>query len=153
MAIVYFKVIIIYAELINMYWEVGEYLSSLVAKSYFGDKVINELASYIAKNNPNIKGFNRRGLYRNVSKTKKSITHITALIISKTPKIFRSFSRGPASAIRQPDPAVLGALPFFVRTLSCAVRAWCILIRKNCSAMTAIMNSHPLSTALSQWVL
>lgn len=52
------------AELINMYWEVGEYLSSLVAKSDFGDKVIDELASYIAKNNPNIKGFNRRGLYR-----------------------------------------------------------------------------------------
>ena len=52
------------AELINMYWEVGKYLSSLVANSDFGDKVIDELASYIAQHNPNIKGFNRRGLYR-----------------------------------------------------------------------------------------
>ena len=52
------------AELINMYWEVGKYISSLVAESSFGDKVIDEVASYIVKNNPTIKGFNRRGLYR-----------------------------------------------------------------------------------------
>lgn len=52
------------AELINMYWEVGKYLSSLVADSSFGDKIIDEVAAYIAQNNPTIKGFNRRGLYR-----------------------------------------------------------------------------------------
>ncbi len=52
------------AELINMYWEVGKYLSSLVASSSFGDKVIDEVAKYIAESNPAIKGFNRRGLYR-----------------------------------------------------------------------------------------
>ena len=52
------------AELITMYWEVGKYLSSLIAGSSFGDKVIDEIAAYIAKNNPTIKGFNRRGLYR-----------------------------------------------------------------------------------------
>jgi len=52
------------AELINMYWEVGKYLSTLVENSSFGDKIIDEVASYIAENNPTIKGFNRRGLYR-----------------------------------------------------------------------------------------
>lgn len=52
------------AELITMYWEVGKYLSSLIADSSFGDKVIDEIAAYIATNNPTIKGFNRRGLYR-----------------------------------------------------------------------------------------
>ena len=52
------------AELINMYWEVGEYLSKLCAESSFGDKVIDEVANYIAETNPTIKGFNRRGLYR-----------------------------------------------------------------------------------------
>ena len=52
------------AELINMYWEVGQYLSSLVSDSSFGDKVIDEVAAYIAENNPTLKGFNRRGLYR-----------------------------------------------------------------------------------------
>ena len=52
------------AELINMYWEVGEYLSKLCAESSFGDKVIDEVADYISEANPTIKGFNRRGLYR-----------------------------------------------------------------------------------------
>ena len=52
------------AELIRMYWDVGEYLSGLCAASGFGDKVIDEVAAYIAENNPGIKGFNRRGLYR-----------------------------------------------------------------------------------------
>ena len=52
------------AELIQMYWNVGEYLSGLCAGSGFGDKVIDEVAAYIAKSNPGIKGFNRRGLYR-----------------------------------------------------------------------------------------
>ena len=32
--------------------------------SSFGDKVVDEVAAYIAKENPDIKGFNRRGLYR-----------------------------------------------------------------------------------------
>lgn len=52
------------AELINMYWEVGAYLSGLCADSSFGDKVIDEVAIYISNVAPVIKGFNRRGLYR-----------------------------------------------------------------------------------------
>lgn len=52
------------AEMINMYWQIGEYLSELCKESSFGDEVIDEVASYISKNNPGIKGFNRRGLYR-----------------------------------------------------------------------------------------
>lgn len=34
-------------ELINMYFEVGKYLSDLCDKSTFGDKVIDEVAEYI----------------------------------------------------------------------------------------------------------
>lgn len=52
------------AELIQMYWNVGEYLSALCSNSSFGDKVIDEAAAYIAQTNPGVKGFNRRGLYR-----------------------------------------------------------------------------------------
>lgn len=52
------------AELIQMYWDVGQYLSVLCAKASFGDKVIDEIAAYIAEASPQIKGFNRRGLYR-----------------------------------------------------------------------------------------
>lgn len=51
-------------ELITLYWEVGKYLSDLCYNSKFGDKVIKEVETYIKKNNPTIKGFNSRGLYR-----------------------------------------------------------------------------------------
>ena len=51
-------------ELINLYWQVGEYISHQVAASEWGEKTVDELAEYIAGNHPDIKGFNRRGLYR-----------------------------------------------------------------------------------------
>lgn len=51
-------------ELIKMYWNVGEYISGLCQSSTFGDKVIDEIAKYIKATAPDIKGFNRRGLYR-----------------------------------------------------------------------------------------
>ena len=47
-----------------MYWRVGAYLSELCAASSFGDKIIDEVAAYITQENPGVKGFNRRGLYR-----------------------------------------------------------------------------------------
>lgn len=52
------------AELIQLYWNVGEYLSVLCANAKFGDKVIDEIAASLAAAAPTIKGFHRRGLYR-----------------------------------------------------------------------------------------
>lgn len=52
------------AELIKLYWNVGEYLSTECAKSNWGDSFVDETAKYIKENCPDIKGFNRRGLYR-----------------------------------------------------------------------------------------
>ena len=52
------------AELIQMYWSVGVYLSELCSASSFGDKIIDEVAAYSTPKNPGVKGFNRRGLYR-----------------------------------------------------------------------------------------
>jgi len=51
-------------ELINLYWNVGEYISRRVANSTWGDGTIDELAEVIQKEHPDLKGFNRRGLYR-----------------------------------------------------------------------------------------
>jgi predicted nuclease of restriction endonuclease-like (RecB) superfamily len=52
------------AELIKLYWNVGEYLSNESAKSAWGNSFIDATAEYIKENCPGIKGFNRRGLYR-----------------------------------------------------------------------------------------
>lgn len=51
-------------ELLNLYWNVGAYISKQVLNAVWGDKTVSELAEFILKNEPGIKGFDRRGLYR-----------------------------------------------------------------------------------------
>ncbi|MCL2512515.1 MAG: PDDEXK nuclease domain-containing protein [Oscillospiraceae bacterium] len=51
-------------ELINMYWQIGEYISEAMKNSAYGDGYIQNLADFFAENYPELKGFNRRGLYR-----------------------------------------------------------------------------------------
>jgi predicted nuclease of restriction endonuclease-like (RecB) superfamily len=51
-------------ELINLYWQVGAYISKRIANASWGEKTVDELAGHIRDNYPELKGFNRRGLYR-----------------------------------------------------------------------------------------
>ncbi|MFH1320562.1 MAG: DUF1016 N-terminal domain-containing protein [Bacteroidota bacterium] len=51
-------------ELINLYWNVGKIISLKVENANWGAGVVDELANYIKEKQPDIKGFNRRGLYR-----------------------------------------------------------------------------------------
>lgn len=53
-------------ELINLYWNIGAYIRQKLSVAEWGDKTVDELAAFIQKNNPELKGFNRRGLYRMV---------------------------------------------------------------------------------------
>jgi predicted nuclease of restriction endonuclease-like (RecB) superfamily len=52
------------SELINCYWQVGEYISRRLANAVWGDKSIDDLARFIEKSHPDLKGYNRRCLYR-----------------------------------------------------------------------------------------
>ena len=51
-------------ELIKMYWKVGEFLSRETEHATYGDAYIDEISKEIQETFPEIKGFNRRGLYR-----------------------------------------------------------------------------------------
>jgi len=51
-------------ELINCYWQVGQYISQRIANASWGDKSVDELAKFIEKGHPELKGYDRRGLYR-----------------------------------------------------------------------------------------
>ncbi len=51
-------------ELINLYWNIGAYIKQKISVAEWGDKTVDELAQFIQKNNPELKGFNQRGLYR-----------------------------------------------------------------------------------------
>ena len=51
-------------ELILMYRDIGEYISMQSEKTEYGDSFVQKLADFFATNYPDLKGFNRRGLYR-----------------------------------------------------------------------------------------
>ena len=52
------------AELINLYWNVGGYISKQLEATRWGEKTVDELAGFIELKYPEIKGFTRRSLYR-----------------------------------------------------------------------------------------
>ena len=53
-------------ELINLYWNVGHYISLKIKNAEWGDKTVNELADFLQKNHSELKGFTRTALYRMV---------------------------------------------------------------------------------------
>lgn len=51
-------------ELILMYQEVGKYISERIKEASYGSSFVDNLAEFFSINYPELKGFNRRGLYR-----------------------------------------------------------------------------------------
>jgi predicted nuclease of restriction endonuclease-like (RecB) superfamily len=51
-------------SLVDLYWEVGRYISRKVQKALWGDGVIDQLARYIASFHSDLRGFERRNLFR-----------------------------------------------------------------------------------------
>jgi predicted nuclease of restriction endonuclease-like (RecB) superfamily len=51
-------------ELINLYWNIGEYISDKLEIAEWGESVVVELAKYIQKNEPHLKGFSDKNLWR-----------------------------------------------------------------------------------------
>jgi DUF1016 N-terminal domain len=51
-------------ELIKLYWSVGKYISERLKTSDWGQKTIEQLATFIQTQEPGTKGFERRNLYR-----------------------------------------------------------------------------------------
>lgn len=52
------------AELISLYWNIGEYINTKIEKSDWGDSVVTELAKFIKTHEPEIKGFSDKNLWR-----------------------------------------------------------------------------------------
>lgn len=51
-------------ELIDLYWKIGEYIHNKVEKAEWGNSVVSELAKHIQKNEPGIKGFSDKNIWR-----------------------------------------------------------------------------------------
>jgi hypothetical protein len=52
------------AQLIRVNWEVGAYLSTRLTTANYGDKVVAQLARWLCAEEPTLKGFDKRNLYR-----------------------------------------------------------------------------------------
>lgn len=52
------------AELINLYWNVGEYIHKQIETNQWGASIVEELAKYIAKQEPDLRGFSDKNLWR-----------------------------------------------------------------------------------------
>ncbi|MET0844652.1 MAG: PDDEXK nuclease domain-containing protein [Pseudomonas sp.] len=51
-------------QLIELYWQVGAYISRKLEQAEWGDLVVNQLAEHLAQTQPGLRGFNRRNLFR-----------------------------------------------------------------------------------------
>jgi predicted nuclease of restriction endonuclease-like (RecB) superfamily len=50
--------------LIELYWDIGQYISERIATSDWGKSIVEEMAKYIASKNPSATGFSARNLWR-----------------------------------------------------------------------------------------
>ena len=51
-------------QLIELYWQVGAYISRKLERAEWGDSVVNQLAVHLAQTQPGLRGFTRRNLFR-----------------------------------------------------------------------------------------
>ena len=51
-------------SLIDLHWQVGEYISRKLETAAWGEGVVTELARYIQRRHPNLRGFTRASLFR-----------------------------------------------------------------------------------------
>jgi hypothetical protein len=50
--------------LIDLYWQVGEYISRKIESAEWGDGVVRQLAEHLAQTQPGLRGFTRPNLFR-----------------------------------------------------------------------------------------
>lgn len=55
---------VVNTTLIDLYWQIGEYLSRKLETAEWGDGVVEQLARHLATTQPGLKGFTRRNLFR-----------------------------------------------------------------------------------------
>ena len=50
--------------LIDLYWQVGEYINAKLVSAVWGEGIVDQLARYLAQTQPGLKGFSRQNLFR-----------------------------------------------------------------------------------------
>ena len=50
--------------LVELYWQIGEIISRQLERAEWGDGVVEDLADFIARTHPGLRGFTRANLFR-----------------------------------------------------------------------------------------
>lgn len=49
---------------LNLYWQIGAFINEKIEAGTWGDKVVNQFEAWLKEKEPDIKGFDRRNIYR-----------------------------------------------------------------------------------------
>ena len=52
------------SAMIDLYWQIGAYISEKISRSEWGDGVVKQLADHISRTEPELKGFSKKNLWR-----------------------------------------------------------------------------------------
>jgi predicted nuclease of restriction endonuclease-like (RecB) superfamily len=55
---------VVNTTLIDLYWHIGQHISRKISAAEWGDGVVEQLAAHIAREQPGLRGFTRRNLFR-----------------------------------------------------------------------------------------
>lgn len=69
-------------ELIDLYWNIGQYISAKIESSIWGESVVKELAEFLNRTDPTLKGFSDKNLWRmkQFYEAYKGATKLSALL-------------------------------------------------------------------------
>lgn len=77
------------AEMLQMAWEIGQYISARIKSAGWGAKVVDELSEYLQLQEPESRGFGRRNLYNMVEFYEKySTSEFQEIIQSLSQSVF-----------------------------------------------------------------
>lgn len=69
-------------EMINLYWNIGQYIHNRIETAEWGKSVVKELANFLQKSEPDLKGFSDKNLWRmkQFYQTYKAFPKLSALL-------------------------------------------------------------------------
>ncbi|MBG6063304.1 putative nuclease of restriction endonuclease-like (RecB) superfamily [Flavobacterium sp. CG_9.1] len=69
-------------EMINLYWNIGQYVHNRIETAEWGKSVVKELADYLQRSEPDLKGFSDKNLWRmkQFYQTYKAFPKLSALL-------------------------------------------------------------------------
>ncbi|MGE8346738.1 PDDEXK nuclease domain-containing protein [Pseudomonas helleri] len=75
------------AHLIELYWQVGAFISQKLEHAEWGDSVVEQLAAHIAHTQPGLRGFTRRNLFRmrQFYEAYKAEEHLVSALLTQMP--------------------------------------------------------------------